>query len=116
MYNSFTEEARKILMGAKEEMKALKDPYVGSEHLLLSILKDKNEISDRLKYYNLDYDKFKSEIINIVGIGNKKSDCFLYTPLLKRVMENAIYDSKENNNGNVTINHLFSSLLEKEKA
>ena len=112
MYNSFTEEARKILVAAKEEMKKLKHPYVGSEHLLLSILKDKNEISEKLKDYNLDYKKFKQEIIDIVGIGSKESECFLYTPLLKRIMENALYDSKENNNGNVTISHLFSSMLE----
>ena len=112
MYNNFTEEARKILMSAKEEMKDLKHPYVGSEHLLLSILKDKNDVSNRLKEYNLDYESFKKEIIDIVGIGSKEPECFLYTPLLKRVMENAIYDSKENNNCNVTINHLFSSLLE----
>lgn len=112
MYNNFTEEARKILISAKEEMKSLKHPYVGSEHLLLSILKDNNEVSNKLKEYDLDYEKFKTEIVNIVGIGSKESDCFLYTPLLKRVMENAIYDSKENNNGNVTISHLFSALLE----
>jgi len=112
MYNSFTEEARKILIAAKEEMKKLKHPYVGSEHLLLSILKDKNEISEKLKEYNLDYKKFKDELIDIVGIGSKESECFLYTPLLKRIMENALYDSKENNNGNVTISHLFSSMLE----
>lgn len=112
MYNSFTEEARKILMCAKEEMKKLKHPYVGSEHLLLSILKDDNEISDKLKEYNLDYKRFRKEIVDIVGMGSKESECFLYTPLLKRIMENAIYDSKENNNGNVTISHLFSALLE----
>ncbi len=112
MYNSFTEEARKILISAKEEMKSLKHPYIGSEHLLLSILKDDNEVSEKLKEYDLDYDRFKKEIIDIVGVGTKESECFLYTPLLKRVMENAVYDSKENNNGNVTINHLFSALLE----
>ena len=112
MYNSFTEEARKILMSAKEEMKNLKHPYVGSEHLLLAILKDKNEISDKLKEYDLTYELFRKEIIDIVGVGSKTSECFLYTPLLKRIMENAIYDSKENNNGNVTISHLFSSMLE----
>ena len=112
MYNSFTEEARKILMSAKEEMKKLKHPYVGSEHLLLSILKDDNEISSKLKEYDLTYDKFRVELIDIVGTGTKESSCFLYTPLLKRIMENAIYDSKENNNGNVTIAHLFSSMLE----
>ena len=112
MYNSFTEEARKILMKAKEEMKNLKHPYVGSEHLLLAILKDKNEVSEKLKDYDLDYKRFKDELIDIVGIGSKESECFLYTPLLKRIMENAVYDSKENNNGNVTISHLFSSMLE----
>lgn len=112
MYNNFTEEARKILIGAKEEMKKLKHPYVGSEHLLLSILKSKNDISNKLNDYNLNYEKFKKELINVVGMGSKESECFLYTPLLKRVMENAIYDSKENNNGNVTVAHLFSSLLE----
>lgn len=112
MYNSFTEEARKILMSAKEEMKDLKHPYVGSEHLLLAILKDKNDISDKLREYELTYDRLRKEIIDIVGIGSQDVDCFLYTPLLKRIMENAIYDSKENNNGNVTVAHLFSSLLE----
>ena len=112
MFNNFTEEARKVLMQAKEEMKELKHPYVGSEHLLLSILKSDNEISERLKSYDLDYDRFKNEIINIVGVGSKQSECFLYTPLLKRVLENAIYDSKENNNGNVTVSHLISALLE----
>ncbi len=112
MYNSFTEEAKKILMSAKEEMKKLKHPYVGSEHLMMAILKDDNEISSRLKEFDLTYETFRKEIINIVGIGKKEVEYFLYTPLLKRVLENAIYDSKENNNGNVTISHLFSSLLE----
>ena len=112
MYNNFTEEARKILMRAKEEMKELKHPYVGSEHLLLAILKDNNEISDRLKSFGLDYCKLKKEIVEIVGIGKKTSSCFLYTPLLKRIIETALYDSKENNNGNITISHLFSAILE----
>ena len=112
MYNNFTEEARQILMSAKEEMKELKHPYVGSEHLLLAILKDDNEISNRLKDFDLDYNRLKKEIVEIVGIGKKASTCFLYTPLLKRVLENAVYDSRENNNGNVTIAHLFSAILE----
>ena len=47
-----------------------------------------------------------------MGVGSKKSEFFLYTPLFKKVIENAILDSKENNNGSVTILHLFSSLIE----
>ncbi len=112
MFGNFTEEARKILVDAKKEMYDLKHPYVGSEHLLLAILKEDNNISKRLKDYNLDYQLLKDEIIKIIGIGSNPSNWFLYTPLLKRIMENAIIDSKENNNGEVTVEHLFSSLLE----
>ena len=112
MYGNFTEETRKILMSAKKEMYELKHPYIGSEHLMLAILKDKNEVSKKLKEYDLTYDIFKKEIIKIVGIGTKENEWFLYTPLLKRIIENSIIDSKENNNGIVTIEHLFQSLLE----
>ena len=112
MFNNYTEEARKILISAKVEMNNLNHPYVGSEHLLLAILKDDNEITDKLKEYDLDYDKFKSQIIKIVGIGKKRCEYFLYTPLLKRIMETAMIDSRENNNGVVTVNHLFSAMLE----
>ena len=112
MFGNFTEEARAVLVNAKLEMFNLKHPYVGSEHLVLALLKTYNNVSKKLKKYNLDYDKFKQEIINIIGVGSKESEWFLYTPLLKRVIENAIIDSKENNNGDVTIEHLFQSLLE----
>ena len=112
MFNSFDDDARKILINSKCEMKKLKHPYVGSEHLLLSILKGNNDISKRLKDVDLTYQRFKSELIDIVGLGSVESDCFLYTPLLKRIMETAMLDSRENNNGIVTINHLFSALLE----
>ena len=111
MFSNFTEEARNIIVLAKQEMKKLKHPYVGSEHLLLAILKDENNVSTTLKNYNLDYKKLRDEIINIIGVGSKESEWFLYTPLLKRIFETAIIDSKENNS-DVTIEHLFNALLE----
>ncbi len=112
MFSNFEEEARKVLVNAKQEMQELNHPYVSSEHLLLAILKGNNDITRRLKEYGLTYDIFKEEIIKIIGKGSKPSEYFLYTPLLKRIIENASLDAKENNNGNVTVNHLFSSLLE----
>ena len=112
MFNEFSEEARKIMVSAKEEMYSLKHPYVGSEHLLLAILKNDNDVSKKLKESKLTYDTFKNEIVNTIGIGSNPSKWFLYTPLLKRIIENAIIDSKENNNGIVTVEHLFIGLLE----
>lgn len=112
MFGNFTEEARKVMVRAKIEMNSLKHPYVGSEHLLLAILYYDNDITHRLNEMGLDYKKFKNELISIVGEGTNASNWFLYTPLLKRVIENAILDSKDNKESAVGIPHLFSSLLE----
>lgn len=112
MFSNFKEDARNAIVNAKIEMSKLKHPYVGSEHLLLAILKENNSVSCRLKEYHLDYDTFKEELIRVVGIGSEESSLFLYTPLLKRILDNAILDSKESHNGEVTIEDLFSSLLE----
>ncbi len=112
MFANFEEESRIILVGAKKEMKELKHPYIGSEHMLLAILNNENDVSKKLKEYKVDYKNFKKEVINIVGIGERENNLFLYTPLLKRVIENAIIDGKEFNSGEVSINNLFASLLE----
>ena len=112
MISNFNEEAQEILVKAKLEMLELKHPYVGTEHLVLAILHTQNELTERLANYGLTYNKFKKEILNIIGKGSKKSEFFLYTPLLKKVIENAIMDSKDNNNGIVTTSHLFSGLLD----
>ncbi|MBQ8682015.1 MAG: ATP-dependent Clp protease ATP-binding subunit [Bacilli bacterium] len=112
MLGNFNEEAQFILLKSREEMLELHHPYIGTEHLVLSILKNENTISKRLKDYGLTYDTFKNEILTIIGKGTKKSPFFLYTPLLRKIMDNALLDAKDNNNGEVTVEHLFSSLLE----
>ena len=112
MISNFNEEAQEILNRAKIEMLELKHPYIGTEHLVLAILNNNNEITEKLTKYNLTYNNFKKQIIDIIGKGSKKSEFILYTPLLKKVIENAIIDSKENNNGEVTPTHLFASLLD----
>ena len=112
MISNFNEEAKEILVNAKIEMLELCHPYIGTEHMVLALLHTKNELSEKLAKYNLTYTRFKKEILNIIGKGSKKSDFFLHTPLLKKVIENAIIDSKENNNGIITPYHLFASLLD----
>ena len=87
-------------------------PYIGTEHLLLAILNSDTNISSRLNGYGLMYNNFKDELCKIVGTTEKKNEVFLYTPLLRKVIQNAIIDSKENNDGEVTIEHLFFSMLE----
>lgn len=112
MIGNFNEEAQTILNNAKKEMIGLGHPYIGTEHLLLAILNSDSNICDRLSEYGLEYDNFKSELCKVVGTTDKKNEVFLYTPLLRKVIQNAIIDSKENNDGEVTSEHLFFAMLE----
>ena len=113
MFSRFSEEAQKALILAKKEMNNLRHPYVGSEHLFLSILSMKDlEIVSALASYNITYEVFKSELIRIVGVGKEANQWFLYTPLLKRVIETAILNSKEKGEVEVSVNELLLAILE----
>lgn len=112
MIGNFNEEAQTVLINAKKEMLELGHPYIGTEHLLLSILNSDSNVCNRLSNFNLNYNNFKEELCRVVGTTNKKSEYFLYTPLLRKVLDNAVMDSKENNDGEVTLEHLFFSMLE----
>ena len=91
----FDEKAQKLIIMAKKEMLKLKHPYVGSEHLLLAILASDLDINEILNTYGVTYDLFKRELIRVVGTGSKTNNWFLFTPLLKRVINNSIYYAKD---------------------
>ena len=112
MFIKFNEEAQKVLKKAKDEMKKLKHAFVGSEHLILSILSSNNDVSEKLNEYGINYDNFKEELVKCIGIGKTVNNYFIYTPLLKRVLENAIIEAKENNMNEVTIETIFLSILD----
>ena len=112
MFENFNFEITSLFKKSEHEMQELKHPYVGSEHLLLAMLSSKNAVSKVLNNFGLTYKRFKEELINVVGIGYKSNELKLYTPLLKRVIENALNDAKEDNNAQVTVTHLMLALLE----
>ena len=101
----------KVLKEAEREMLKLNHPYVGSEHLILALLKNQ-EISNICDEYNLTYNMFKNELINIIGLSNVKTTTILHTPLLKSIISDAKKDAKENNKSIVTPHHLMISILE----
>ncbi|MEG2250314.1 MAG: ATP-dependent Clp protease ATP-binding subunit, partial [Bacilli bacterium] len=111
MFGNFTEESRSLIVNAKKEMQELKHPYVGSEHLLLSFLRTNKEISKKLEQYGVNYEKVLSQIKKIIGTGLNETELFLYTPLLRRIIENSVMDSKDNNR-EVVPNDLFINFLE----
>ena len=111
MFARFDEEAQKVLLMAKKEMADLRHPYVGTEHLLLAILHNKDlNITKILSEYGITYEVYLKEITKVIGTGKESNNWFLFTPLLKRVIENATIDSREEK-GLVSVERLFLALL-----
>ena len=84
MFNNFGFIGSKLLKEAEKEREELSHPYVGSEHLLLAILKGDSKTKEVLEDAGLTYKKFRSELINIVGIPKKKYRSKFIHSLIKK--------------------------------
>lgn len=111
MFDKYSLEISNIFKEAEKEMLNLNHPYVGSEHLLLSLLKNSKEISKIASKYDLTYESFKKELMLIVGSATKKSSYILYTPLLKRIINLAIEEASEKKE-ELKDFHLLKALIE----
>ena len=93
MYNNYSLEVKRIFKDAEKIAIDLNHPYIGTEHLLLSLLKLDEKIKDVFFSYSITYDIFKDELMEIVKPTN--NDCLsIYTPLLKRVINNVRKDKR----------------------
>ncbi len=110
--NKYSQEVKIVLKQSEIEMLNLNHPYVGSEHLILAILSFHNNVSTILNKNNLTYKRFKKRLIDKVGVCSKKSEFIFYTPLLKKIIETASLNAKENATQEVGITHLFLALIE----
>ena len=108
----FSEESQHILKQAKVEMQKLKHAFIGSEHLILSILNNKNSICDKLNNYGINYELYRNKLVKTIGLGKSINNYFIYTPLLKRVLEEAILDTRELNSKEVSLNTIFLAVLD----
>ena len=113
MFSKFDEQAKKVLVNMQKEMAMLKHPYIGSEHLFLSLLKlgEKDDIK-LLNKTGITYDIFKNELIKIVGTGSKENDYYLYTPLLRNIIEVAELISNDKKKKLVDSHDLLLALFE----
>ena len=101
-----------ILNNSEKERLKLKHPYVGSEHLLLALLKYKNSLTEFLLSYDLTYESFKRELIQVVGQCKKDNPDSLYTPLLRKIIKRYENKYKGNYNDQNIYENLFISLLD----
>lgn len=114
MENEFDMYLTKIFKDMENERSKLSHPFVGSEHLILSLLKNDKMVIHFFHDFGVTYDNFLEKLTQIVGTCKKNVDFNLYTPLLKRVINYAIEESKLNKE-KVSSKYIIESLLEENE-
>jgi ATP-dependent Clp protease ATP-binding subunit ClpC len=112
-FGRFTERAQKALIYAQEEARSLGHNYVGTEHLLLGLLREgEGAAAQVLMSMGVDRDKIREQVEKLVGKGSFNfTEGFGYTPRTKRVMELSFYEARNLGHNYVGTEHLLLSLI-----
>src|SRR5690242_15973694 len=114
MWQRFTERARRVVFFAQEEAARLGEPYVGTEHLLLGLIREEDSVAARILALRLSIalSTIRTEIERQVkvGSGNLGQDMQL-TPRAKRVIDLAYEETRHLDNNYIGTEHLLLGLI-----
>ncbi|MGI6705922.1 MAG: ATP-dependent Clp protease ATP-binding subunit [Clostridia bacterium] len=112
-FGRFTEGAQRALVYAQEEARSLGHNYVGTEHLLLGLLRvEEGAAAKVLKGLGVDTERVRAKVVELVGKGNFNfKEGFGYTPRTKRVMELSFYEARNLGHNYVGTEHLLLALI-----
>jgi len=117
-YN-FTDRVRKVLQMAREEAARLHHEYVGTEHILLGLIREGEGVAAAvLTNLNVDLDEIQQKIEETVKKGKAPTAAgpdLPYTSRAKKVLELAMSEARELNHSYVGTEHLLLGLLREEK-
>lgn len=112
MMQRFTDDAQRVLSLAQEAALELGHDYVGTEHVLIGLIKVKNGVAAKaLEELGLVTEDIFEAVEQHVGRGNKKATSIYMTPRVKHVLELAIQVANHMNHNYVGTEHILLGLL-----
>ncbi|HTX53503.1 MAG TPA: ATP-dependent Clp protease ATP-binding subunit [Candidatus Baltobacteraceae bacterium] len=114
MFERFTERARKVIILAREEAIRLGHNFVGTEHLLLGLIREGDGLAVAiLKKLNVSVSALKAEIEKVVAVGTEFSPAgeIPFTPQAKKVLEYAISEARSLSHNYIGTEHLLLGLI-----
>ncbi|MFA5146182.1 MAG: ATP-dependent Clp protease ATP-binding subunit [Candidatus Omnitrophota bacterium] len=114
MFNRFTERARKVILLAKEEAKRFNHDYIGTEHILLGLVREGEGVAAAvLASFGLSSDKIRLEVEKLVQPGPSTviSGDIPFTPKAKKVIELAMEEARALGHNYIGTEHLLLGLI-----
>ncbi len=112
IFGRFTQRAQQAVAFAQQAAVALKQHYVGTEHILLGLLKEPGPILEGLLPDGVNYDTVMEKVRDIVGEGDTPVSGMLeLTPRSKKILEGSIVESKQFKHAFVGTEHFWLALL-----
>ena len=112
-FEKFSERARRVLSLAQEEAQRFNHNYIGTEHILLGLVRETEGVAARvLANLGVDLNKVRSAVEFIIGRGERPAQGEIgLTPRAKKVVELAVDEARRMNHTYIGTEHLLIGLL-----
>ncbi|MDI6891433.1 MAG: ATP-dependent Clp protease ATP-binding subunit [Actinomycetota bacterium] len=113
MFERFTERARRVVVYAQEEAHMLNHNYLGTEHLLLGLIREEEGVAAKvLESLNISLDDVRSQVEDIVGKGTTQTVGHIpFTPRARKVFELSLREALQLGHNYIGTEHILLGLL-----
>ena len=113
MFERFTERARHVIVLAQEEARTLKHNYVGTEHVLLGLLREEESLAARvLESFGITVEEVRAQVARIVGQGDAVTTGQIpFTPRAKKVLDLALREAPSLGHNYICTEHILLGLV-----
>ena len=113
VFERFTEQARQVVVLAQEEARFFNHNYIGTEHILLGVLREEEGLGARvLQSLDITVERTRAQVAQIVGQGKEASpDQLPFTPRAKKVLDLGMRQADALDDGQIATHHLLLGLL-----
>src|SRR5690349_21499169 len=113
MFERFTERARRVVVFAQEEARDLNHNYIGTEHLLLGLMRDADSVAVRaLRELDIGQDAVREQVTEIIGRGKRPPSGHIpFTPRAKKVLELSLREALQLNHNYIGTEHILLGLV-----
>ena len=113
MFERFTERARQVVVLAQEEARILKHDYIGTEHILLGLMREEEGLAARaLEVLGLTIERVREGVLEIVGYDEQvTSGQIPFTPRAKKVLERALREALSLGHNYIGTEHILLGLV-----